>query len=254
MEEKRVKTNDIELRSEKVRNIIGQIPPFLVRGGIGIIAMVVVLALAVCYSIPYYETVQVRVELFSDPASEICLSPAEGHVQLLSRYEAEDTSVNRGDTIGCIESADSLIRLVANISGRLSVNVRQNESVMAGDVLYSITPDSISGIYGRLLLPYEYRTKLKTGQSVKIELDGFPSKEYGVWEGSVGRIYPLAVGADNNFNVSDVETASFLKMDVDLPMPLISSNGSEIVYAPKMCGSASIVISKRSLLLKLFTK
>lgn len=45
----------IELRSEKVRNIIGEIPPVLVRWGLAIIAIIfiVLLAIALCVKYPY---------------------------------------------------------------------------------------------------------------------------------------------------------------------------------------------------------
>jgi hypothetical protein len=45
--------NDIELRSEKVRQLIGEIPPSLIRCGIIIIAVIVIaLITAVCF-LPY---------------------------------------------------------------------------------------------------------------------------------------------------------------------------------------------------------
>lgn len=45
----------IELRSEKVRNIIGEIPPALVRWGIAIIVIIfaVLLAIVLCVKFPY---------------------------------------------------------------------------------------------------------------------------------------------------------------------------------------------------------
>ena len=45
--------NDIELRSEKVRNLLGEIPPALVRwGSVIIVAIFLVLLLVVCF-VPY---------------------------------------------------------------------------------------------------------------------------------------------------------------------------------------------------------
>lgn len=45
----------IELRSEKVRNIIGEIPPALVQWGIAIIVVIfaILLAIALCVKFPY---------------------------------------------------------------------------------------------------------------------------------------------------------------------------------------------------------
>lgn len=54
---------EIELRSEHVRKIIGQIPPVLVRSGISIIGIIVALLLAVAAFIPYPETIESDITL-----------------------------------------------------------------------------------------------------------------------------------------------------------------------------------------------
>lgn len=47
------KDSNIELRSEKVRNLLGEIPPALVRWGtVIIVAIFLILLLAVCF-VPY---------------------------------------------------------------------------------------------------------------------------------------------------------------------------------------------------------
>lgn len=58
-----MENDNIELRSEKIRHIIGRVPPMLIRSGIGIISGIVfLLILAACY-IPYPETVSVPVRI-----------------------------------------------------------------------------------------------------------------------------------------------------------------------------------------------
>lgn len=54
---------NIELRSEQVRKIIGQIPPMLIRSGISIIGMIIALLLAAAAFVPYPETVECNVTL-----------------------------------------------------------------------------------------------------------------------------------------------------------------------------------------------
>ena len=53
----------IELRSEKVRNIIGEIPSGIVRYGITIITIVLLVLLVGAYFIPYPETISARIEM-----------------------------------------------------------------------------------------------------------------------------------------------------------------------------------------------
>lgn len=51
----------IELRSEKVRNIMGDIPPELVRYGISILFVVLLFLFAIAYIVPYHEVVKAEV-------------------------------------------------------------------------------------------------------------------------------------------------------------------------------------------------
>ncbi len=53
----------IELRSEKVRHIIGEIPSGIVRYGITIITFVILGLLAGVYFIPYPETISAKVQM-----------------------------------------------------------------------------------------------------------------------------------------------------------------------------------------------
>ena len=53
----------IELRSEKVRHIIGEIPSGIVRYGITIITIVILVLLVGAYFIPYPETISARIEM-----------------------------------------------------------------------------------------------------------------------------------------------------------------------------------------------
>ena len=55
--------NKIELRSEKVRHIIGEIPSGIVRYGITIITIVLLVLLVGAYFIPYPETISARIEM-----------------------------------------------------------------------------------------------------------------------------------------------------------------------------------------------
>ncbi|MPQ48123.1 hypothetical protein GCQ56_14040 [Marinifilum sp. N1E240] len=60
------KTDKIELRSEKVRNIIGQIPSHIIRNGITILFVVVIILLTGSYFFRYPDTVKGTAYLYSD--------------------------------------------------------------------------------------------------------------------------------------------------------------------------------------------
>ena len=53
MENNKKKNKNFELRSEKVRNIVGQVPPILLRWGITIIGIVLLFLFIISYYLPY---------------------------------------------------------------------------------------------------------------------------------------------------------------------------------------------------------
>lgn len=69
---------NIELRSEKVRNIIGEIPPVLIRCGAGIIALLLAGLITAACLIPYPETLAVQAEVEQTDGNGnrlVCLIP-----------------------------------------------------------------------------------------------------------------------------------------------------------------------------------
>ena len=65
---------NIELRSEKVRNIVGKIPPALLRMGISIITLIIIALLIAAYFIPYPEKLSFPVNLQSMSQCDTCKS------------------------------------------------------------------------------------------------------------------------------------------------------------------------------------
>ena len=65
--------NKIELRSEKVRHIIGEIPSGIVRYGIAIITIVIIGLLVGAYFIPYPETISSRIKMADEHQGTIAI-------------------------------------------------------------------------------------------------------------------------------------------------------------------------------------
>ena len=64
-------TDNIELRSEKVRHIIGQVPPALVRTGTMVITLVVIALAVAFYIIRYPITIEVQGKVSNNDSIEI---------------------------------------------------------------------------------------------------------------------------------------------------------------------------------------
>lgn len=194
---KQDESKPIELRSEKVRNIIGQIPPFLIRSGIGVISIVIVIALAVCYFIPYYETTQGNINIISNPPSIAYTSPMEGIFNASSNLH-NGSYVGYGDTLGYIEplfagiatssnpsskgqidhiststTADCVIWIISGISGKLLINAANGERIAKEERLLAIIPDSITAFYGQITLPYRLPGQYHPIQTQPVEKNIF---------------------------------------------------------------------------------
>ncbi len=71
MEQKEKESDNIELRSEKVRNVIGKVPPRLVSLGTVVIT-IIVLALAVAfYKIPYPISIEANGEVVNQRTMQV---------------------------------------------------------------------------------------------------------------------------------------------------------------------------------------
>ena len=101
MEEKESDDN-IELRSEKVRNVIGKVPPRLVSLGT-VVIMIIVLALAVAfYKIPYPISIEVNGEVINQRTVQVFVpykylylfdEPRTAHLSFEGNDNASYTSV-----------------------------------------------------------------------------------------------------------------------------------------------------------------
>ena len=83
MKEEKKPERSFELRSEKVRSIVGQIPSSLIRYGITVIGMVLLCLFAVAYFLPYKQ-------VYSGTATihEITIAPTDStDITILLRFE-----------------------------------------------------------------------------------------------------------------------------------------------------------------------
>ena len=124
---------NIELRSEKVRNIVGKIPPAVDRYGITVIGLVLMAIVVVSMLIPYKETVSFGVRF--DPAQ----SKTEG-VATMEAKQAE--LLKEGMPVSIAVMGETVEGEVADISekrinGRYEVRIRTSDidEITIGDEL-----------------------------------------------------------------------------------------------------------------------
>lgn len=178
-----MENNNIELRSEKVRNVIGQMPSLLQRTGIGIIAGVLLVLILILAFLPYKETLPIKLMLHSAPAIETLKAPVAGMVFLEKEYE----TVYANQTIGHILSDGKLIPVRASITGIPLFYVSDCDQVKTGSILLIIIPKEGRIAYGEAEIPIEQKTKINLNNKVVLYSSQGNRKYYG----RLSKIYPI---------------------------------------------------------------
>lgn len=105
----------------------------------------------------------------------------------------------------------------------------ENQTISAGDNVFSIIPTIEKGYIGKLKAPTLNSGKIKIGQQINIRLANFPDREFGILKGQVKNI-SLVPDQDGN-----------LLIDVVLLDGLKSSYQKMIPFQQEMKGSADII-------------
>lgn len=187
---------DIELRSEKVRNIVGKVPPLLLRIGIAVISLVIILFIIGSYFMPYPETVETKVKISSIPTIELIRAPRDGMICL---SKTQDNRISKDQKLGYLFVNDSLLDLISPVQGKVIANSVNENFVEQGDLLFAIVPDTFTTLYCRGNIPGEMMHKIKIGQRVDAKI-----ANKSIAHGHISQLYPLPVDTSQNLYRIDV--------------------------------------------------
>ncbi|HXJ99965.1 MAG TPA: HlyD family efflux transporter periplasmic adaptor subunit [Gelidibacter sp.] len=115
-----------------------------------------------------------------------------------------------------------------------------NQTVNAGDLVFTIIPDKNSFFIAKLKTPTQNSGKIKVGQNVYVRLENFPDVEFGVLKGKV-----------KNISLIPDQEGLYL-IDVELPEKLITSYNRKIEFKHEMPGMAEIVTEDLRLIERFF--
>lgn len=160
------KEKSIELRSEKVRNIVGQIPSLLIRQGILIIGLVLLVLLGVSAFIPYKETMKITVTLATIPKSVFLHSPKKGEIVFTGKKQVEKEEI----VAKCI-AVDSVYSLYATKKGKVLEAISNKELVDKGEFVTVIIPQNDTSFYGTFEINSRLQQKIQVGQKVVLKVE-----------------------------------------------------------------------------------
>ncbi len=227
-----------ELRSEKVRNIVGKIPPLLLRIGITIISVIIIAVLIVAYYFPYKEYKAVEVELFCRPAFQRVAMPEDGNVFIM----ISSMKVKKDQLICYIQTGtDSIIKLYTHSDGKIIFDCIQGDFLKKEKEIYTIIPDSIKSVYGIAYIPEEDISRIHVGQQVNF-IPTTTTIYVDQMEGHVSRIYPVLSTYRN------IQNKAVYKVEISFPeyKPLVRDLAPS--FYPDIKGNGQILISDKAFL------
>ena len=153
---------------------------------------------------------------------------------------------------GVIQSFDQLKRSIRDWELRYTLTSKldgevsfldfwsENQTVNAGDVVFTIIPKDGSEYVAKLKTPAQNSGKIKLGQEVIVRLENYPDTEFGTLEGKIEKISVIA------------DEEGMYAIDVSLPDTLITTFDKEIDFQQEMRGTADIVTEDLRLIERFF--
>lgn len=132
--------------------------------------------------------------------------------------------------------------IISQVEGRVSLQDFWSKGQHAdiGDIIATVVPSMQDSIQGRMRVPSAGFGKLKEGQEVKIQVNGFPYMEYGILKGRVSKISQAPEKASSGEICYLVE--------VIFPKGLISTYGKTFPMIQEMNGNALILTEDMKLI------
>lgn len=128
-----------------------------------------------------------------------------------------------------LSSWNNYYQLISPINGRISYlqSISVNQFVNQGEELFAIIPENQDYI-AHLTISKTGYGKIKRGQRVMINLDNFPSHEYGL---IIGKVHTISI----------IPNADNYLVKVKLTEGLNSTYNKKVNYTPEMTGKAEII-------------
>ena len=227
--------NEIELRSEKVRSIVGRIPPMLLRYGIAIISLIIIMVIILAYTIPYPQYISSSLQLYCSPSYETIIAPDDGIVHI----NMNDSGYSENN-LGKFKTKDSTYLYLLPENSSIIFSCKDLDIVKKGEDIYTTISDSITKIYGIIHIESDHIAKIKIGMKVSFKSATNLALNQQL-AGYVSEIYPVpTIESNNNQQLYKVEIA----FDKDTTR--------KMNFTPGIIGTAEILVSEQPILKKIF--
>ena len=229
-----------ELRSEQVQEILGLVPNWMVRFGNTLVLFLAVGLLLISYFIKYPRTVISRVVLTTANPVEDIRAGITG--DFLGVHARNLDNVRSDELLATVQNGDSMETLRSSLNGQIHfVGFWETGSnVRKGDLLFRIVPSDHECYIGKIKIPMEQADKIEKGQRVRIRLSEYLNVENDVLEATIHRI---SSAADDTGSIT---------VEARINENLVTLSGTKIDFKPGLNGTSEIVIEDLRLIERFF--
>jgi multidrug resistance efflux pump len=114
-----------------------------------------------------------------------------------------------------------------------------NQNVTQGDKVFTIVPENVGQLIGKVELPIRGSGKVKPGLDVNVKFENYPYMEYGLVRGKVK-------------NVSLVPEDNYYMVEVDFPQGLVTNYKNALELQNQLMGQAEIITENLKLIQRIF--
>lgn len=114
-----------------------------------------------------------------------------------------------------------------------------NQNVTEGDNVFTVVPENVGELVGKVELPVRGSGKVEPGLEVNVKFDNYPYMEYGMVRAKVR-------------NVSLVPEDNFYMVEVYFPKGLITNYGEDLTMQNQLMGQAEIITEDLKLIQRIF--
>ncbi|MCK3684599.1 HlyD family efflux transporter periplasmic adaptor subunit [Maribellus sp. YY47] len=127
------------------------------------------------------------------------------------------------------------------IGGTVSFNkfYAENQNISEGDRAFTIVPDDLGKVIGKLELPVRGSGKVKDGLDVNVKFDNYPYMEFGLVRGKVK-------------SVSLVPEDNFYMVEVEFPKGLVTNYNRDLQMQNQLIGEAEVITEDLRLIQRFF--
>jgi len=127
------------------------------------------------------------------------------------------------------------------IDGTVSFNkfYAENQNIMEGDRVFTIVPEDLGEVIGKVELPVRGSGKVQEGQQVNVKFDNYPYMEFGMVRGKVK-------------SVSLVPEDNFYMVEVEFPNGLVTNYNHTLQMQNQLAGDAEVITEDLRLIQRFF--